>query len=109
MECLEQAAMQEPIVDICEREAINSTICRIYELDLYTCKVSDLDFSNKYELSITRKDTVHGFIAWFDISFDKLPNKVHFTTGPFKKHTHWKQTVFYTERDIHVKKGILLI
>jgi len=105
MNCLKQAALQEPIVDFCEKEAINSNICRIFEIDLYTCKVEDLDFSNQYELVINRNDTVHALVAWFDIAFDKLPNKVFFTTGPFKKTTHWKQTVFYTDRDVKVRKG----
>jgi protein arginine N-methyltransferase 1 len=105
MNCLKQAAIQEPIVDFCEKEAINSSICRILDLDLYTCTIADLDFSNQYSLVINRNDTVHALVSWFDISFDKLPNKVHFTTGPFKKTTHWKQTVFYTDRDVEVKRG----
>ncbi len=105
MNCLKQAAIQEPIVDFCESEAINSTISRIFEIDLYTCKIEDLDFSNKYELVINRNDNVHALVAWFDIAFDKLPNKVTFTTGPYKKTTHWKQTVFYTEKDLKVYRG----
>ena len=25
--------------------------------------------------------------------------------GPFSKNTHWKQVIFYTEKDVYVEKG----
>jgi len=69
---------------------------------------NNLIFSAAYELTFFRNDTVHGFIAWFDIYFDKLPNKVEFSTDPYNKSTHWKQTIFYTENDVYVDKGEIL-
>lgn len=108
MTCIKPSAMSEPLVDVCDKRAINSSECKIFEIDLYTVTKEDLDFSNSYEISFLRNDTVHGLLVWFDIYFDKLPNKVEFTTGPYDKNTHWKQVVFYTEHDLFVQKGEIL-
>jgi protein arginine N-methyltransferase 1 len=108
MKCVKPAVMSEPLIDICERQAINSSHCKIMEIDLYTVKKEDLDFTAAYELTFFRSDTLHGIISWFDIYFDKLPNKVEFTTSPYSKATHWKQVVFYTDHDLYVEKGEVL-
>ena len=105
MSCIKPSALSEPIVDTCNKSAINSSVCKVFELDLYTATVGDLDFSSSYELSVLRNDTVHGLLTWFDIFFDKLPNKVRFSTGPYSDYTHWKQTLFYLPKDLFVEKG----
>ena len=105
MKCIKPSVMSEPLIDVCEKHAINSSKCKIMEIDLYTVKKEDLDFSSSYELTFFRQDTFNGLIAWFDIYFDKLPNKVEFTTSPFSKATHWKQVVFYTDHNLNVEKG----
>ena len=81
MSCIKQNVFQEPIVDICEKKAVNSNVCRILEIDLYTVTKEELNFSNQYELTFFRRDTVNALLTWFDCFFDKLPNKVHFSTG----------------------------
>ena len=83
MSCIKQSVLQEPIVDTFHKDAINSSICKILELDLYTCKKEDLDFSNQYDLTFFRRDTLNAIVCWFDCYFDKLPNKVKFSTGRF--------------------------
>lgn len=108
MTVVQPSVMQEPLIDICEKGAINSSHCKIMEIDLYTVKKEDLDFTAAYELTFFRNDTVHGLISWFDIYFDKVPNKVEFTTSPYNKSTHWKQVVFYTDNDLYVEKGEVL-
>ncbi len=108
MQCVKPAVMSEPLIDVCESGAINSSECKIMDIDLYTVTKEQLDFSAAYELSFFRNDTVHGVMAWFDIYFDKLPNKVDFSTSPYTKATHWKQVVFYTDFDLYVEKGEVL-
>jgi len=108
MSCVKQCVVQEPIVDTFNKNAINTSICKILDIDLYTCKKEDLDFSSAYELTFFRRDTLNGLAAWFDCDFGKLPNKVQFSTGPFSKNTHWKQVIFYTDKDIYVEKGEVL-
>jgi protein arginine N-methyltransferase 1 len=81
MTCMKQSVIQEPLVDICEKKAINSSVARILEIDLYTVTKEQLDFSNQYEVTFFRRDTLNALVCWFDCFFDKLPNKVHFSTG----------------------------
>lgn len=50
-------------------------------------------------------DRVHGIVAWFDTPFSNLQRPVMLSTSPFKKYTHWKQTVFYMEQDLDVREG----
>ena len=108
MSCIKPSVKSEPIIDICEKEAINTSHCKVFEIDLYTVTKEQLDFTAAYELTFTRNDTIHGLVAWFDIYFEKLPNKVFFSTSPYQKSTHWKQVIFYTDNDIFVDKGDIL-
>lgn len=105
MTCLRPTVMSEPLVDICEADYIITNNCKILDIDLYTVTKEDLDFSSSYSLTFNRSDTLSGIIGWFDIVFDKLPNKVEFSTSPYSKSTHWKQVVFYTEKDFSVTRG----
>eukprot|EP00349_Pseudokeronopsis_sp_Brazil_P011629 CAMPEP_0202977606 /NCGR_PEP_ID=MMETSP1396-20130829/84347_1 /ASSEMBLY_ACC=CAM_ASM_000872 /TAXON_ID= /ORGANISM="Pseudokeronopsis sp., Strain Brazil" /LENGTH=193 /DNA_ID=CAMNT_0049716381 /DNA_START=727 /DNA_END=1309 /DNA_ORIENTATION=+ len=50
-------------------------------------------------------DKVHALVAWFDVQFSKLQNPVTLSTSPYKKYTHWKQTVFYLDHDLQVAEG----
>ena len=50
-------------------------------------------------------DRVHGIVAWFDPPFSNLQRPVMLSTSPYKKYTHWKQTVFYMEQDLDVREG----
>lgn len=108
MDCIKPSVMADPLIDVCEKRAINSSHCKVFEIDIYTCTKEDLDFASSYEFTFFRNDTVHGIISWFDIYFDKLPNKVYFTTSPYEKATHWKQVIFYSDKDIQVDKGDVL-
>lgn len=83
MSCVKQSVLQEPIVDIFNKNLINTSVCKVLDIDLYTCTKEDLDFSNQYELTFIRRDTLNGLAAWFDCYFNKLPNKVNFSTGNF--------------------------
>jgi len=71
-------------------------------LDLNTCTKADLTFRANYELYGKRNDFVHGFLAWFDITFSACEKPVYFSTAPQCKYTHWKQTVFYLKQTLTV-------
>ena len=106
MSCFKNAVIGEPLVDVCPQKLINSSSCRILDIDLYTVKKEDLDFSSKYEITFTREnDYFSGLVAWFDTGFTKLPNKFNLTTSPYYKSTHWSQTIFYTKNDLKINKG----
>ena len=106
MSCIKPAAISEPLIDRCDQEPVMTSIAKIFDINLNTVKKEDLDFSNSYEVTVLNNNTMHAFVAWFDVSFDCVPNIVSFSTGPFSPQTHWKQTVFYLEKDLLVQKGI---
>jgi protein arginine N-methyltransferase 1 len=84
---------------------IVSNDCKILDLDLVKMKKEDVQFSIPYELTFLRNDTVHGLVSWFDCEFSNLQHPVTLSTSPYKKTTHWKQTIFYLSQDLAVKKG----
>ena len=105
MNCVEKESLCSPLVDIVNSKAILTTISPIYSIDAYTVQLSDLNFSNEYELVFLRKDTMCGFVSWFDVKFSSLPNHVKFTTGPYNESTKFRQVIFYTEDNEKVNKG----
>lgn len=108
MTCIKPSVLCEPMIDTCDKKFIISNSCKIFEIDLNTVKVEDLDFASSYELTFTRNDTLSGIIGWFDCVFSNLTNEVVLSTSPYSKYTHWKQTTFYTEKDISVSRGDVL-
>ena len=52
----------------------------------------DLDFKHSFELNVLYSEYMYAFVGYFEIFF---PGGVSFSTSPFAKETHWKQTVFY--------------
>eukprot|EP01069_Polyplicarium_translucidae_P003547 Polyplicarium_translucidae@DN2343_c0_g1_i1.p1 len=102
---VKKCVMEDPIVDVVDSKAVATEPACILELDLNTCQVDELQFATDFELVVKRKDFVHAFVAWFDVCFSKCHVPVSFTTGPFGKYTHWKQTVFYIEDELVCHKG----
>jgi len=90
MSSLSVAAMKEPLIDVCNGDMINSSYCKILDLDLVTMKKEEVEFSSEYEVVINRRDTVHAIVAWFDTPFDDLEYPQNLSTSPYKKATHWK-------------------
>ena len=48
---------------------------------------------------------IHGFVTWFDTLFSHGTNKITLSTSPYKKQTHWKQTLFYVDNPFEVLEG----
>lgn len=68
-----------------------------------------MDFTSSFVLNVKYSEYMHAFVGYFDIFF---PGGVQFSTSPFDKETHWKQTVFYFKEkmwccDGDVVKGTL--
>eukprot|EP01129_Flabellula_baltica_P006043 TRINITY_DN222_c0_g3_i1.p1 TRINITY_DN222_c0_g3~~TRINITY_DN222_c0_g3_i1.p1 ORF type:complete len:342 (-),score=75.98 TRINITY_DN222_c0_g3_i1:28-1053(-) len=103
--CIKPIAYREPLVDIVDMEALISNSCCVYSVDIYTVQAEDLEFEVEWECTFNENDMCHGMIAWFDIEFSACHVPVRFSTAPYSKSTHWKQTVFYLEQDIKVVEG----
>lgn len=105
MNCIKEAAIAEPLIDNCTEDYIISSTCKIFDIDLYNIKIEELDFMSGYEIQFNSDECFNGLVSWFNVSFNKVPNKVVLPTGPYEEPTHWKQVVFYIEDDIYVKNG----
>lgn len=86
--------------------------------------MKDCDFKTDFSLTVTKSGTIHGFLGWFDTFFTVDSRKVEseeslyksddsssskevfFSTGPFTKATHWKQTFFLLKEPLKdMKEG----
>ncbi|ROI15343.1 Protein arginine N-methyltransferase 8-B [Anabarilius grahami] len=105
MTCIRNVAMMEPLVDIVDPKQVVTNSCLIKEVDIYTVKPEDLTFTSAFCLQIQRNDYVHALVTYFNIEFTKCHKKTGFSTAPDAPSTHWKQTVFYLEDYLTVRRG----
>lgn len=105
MSCIRQVAVSEPLVDVVDPKQIVTNSCLIKEVDMYTITLEDLTFSTPFSLHCRRNDYIQAFVTYFTIDFTKCHKPVGFSTDPYARYTHWKQTVFYIDDYITVKKG----
>lgn len=105
MSVIRDMAMLEPLVDTVNAAAVNTSACKLYEIDIQTVKKEDLTFEVPFKLTMAQDDYVHAFVVYFDIVFSHCHKPVHFSTGPHAKYTHWKQTIFYLEDTIAADAG----
>jgi len=105
MSCIRKLAIQEPLVDVVDSKQVMSSPSRLMTIDIMTVKIDDLAFKAPFRLVAHRDDFCHAFVVSFDIEFSKCHKKVVFSTSPHSQYTHWKQTVFYLNDVISMKKG----
>jgi protein arginine N-methyltransferase 1 len=104
MSIMKNVVMAEPAIDKGISKDIVSNTFSYFDIDLYKVKISDLEFANKYSLICSKDTKVMSLISWFDVAFEKVPNKVVFTTSPFTTGTHWMQTIFFLREPIDCKE-----
>merc|ERR1712223_1800867 len=104
MSCIRKTAISEPLVDVVDPKQVITNACLIKELDMYTVKVEDLAFSSPFHLQCRRDDYVQALVCYFNVEFTKCHKRTGFSTAPESRYTHWKQTVFYFDASLTVKK-----
>ncbi len=97
MSCLTPTVMREPLIDVVNSNMVITNTAKILELDLCFMKPGDVEFTSEYSLRSNFDERAHAIVSWWDSDFSRLQNPVTLSTSPFKKSTHWKQTVFYME------------
>ncbi|KAK0410667.1 hypothetical protein QR680_005263 [Steinernema hermaphroditum] len=97
MSSIRKVAITEPLVDVVDPSQV--------EVDLYTVTVDDLSFQSDFVLHAARDDYIQALVTFFTVEFSKCHKRIGFSTSPDSKYTHWKQTVFYTQDALTVKKG----
>jgi len=105
MSCIRKVATQEPLVDVVDPKQVVTNSCLVKEVDIYTVKEEDLSFSAPFHLQCLRNDYVQALVTFFNIEFTKCHKRTGFSTAPESRYTHWKQTVFYFDDSLTVKKG----
>lgn len=108
MSVMATSIFKDPIVDTVPSNAIMSDYCCILDVDLVKMKKEDVNFSSYYSLTMSYTDRVHALVCWFDTSFSNLTRPVVLSTSPYRKYTHWKQSVLYLDRHLDVRKGDVL-
>lgn len=97
-------AMVEPLVDTVDNQSLVTEPYKFFEFDINTVTKEELSFHSKFSLEAIDADLCHAFIVWFDCDFPG-DEKVTLPTGPMNNYTHWKQTVFYMDQVLDLKKG----
>ncbi|XP_014214613.1 protein arginine N-methyltransferase 1 isoform X1 [Copidosoma floridanum] len=105
MSSIRKVAISEPLVDVVDPKQVVTNSCMIKEVDLYTVTKADLAFSSPFHLQVRRNDYVQALVTFFNIEFTKCHKRIGFSTAPESPYTHWKQTVFYFDEYMTVKKG----
>ena len=105
MQCMTNGIYVDPQVANVPGQHILSDSCCVLDLDLMNMKPEDVEYANSYSLEMKYSNNVHGLVAWFDAKFSNLKRPAILTTSPKRKHTHWKQTIFYLKKSLEVKKG----
>jgi len=105
MSCIKKLAMEEPLVDVVEQKQVMTGPHKLLTIDVNTVTKQEMAFKVPFRLISSRDDYCHALVIYFDIEFTKCHKKVGFSTGPHASYTHWKQTVFYLDDVLSMKKG----
>jgi len=105
MSCIKHLAIKEPLVDVVEANQVMTNSFKLITLDMNTVTVADLNWKAPFKLAAQRNDFCHALVVYFDIEFSRCLKNVYFSTAPHAAYTHWKQTVFYLEDVLSMKKG----
>ncbi|KAF8356093.1 hypothetical protein PRIPAC_97716 [Pristionchus pacificus] len=98
-------AITEPLVDVVDNNQVVAGNYCVKEIDLYTVQIADLAWTSEFVLRMNRNDYVQALVTYFTVEFSNCHKRTGFSTGPDSQYTHWKQTVFYLQDALTVKKG----
>jgi len=102
---IKELALQEPLVDTVEKENVVTNPCLLKRVDISTCRPEDLNFEVPFCITAQRDDNVHALVTYFDCEFTQCPKPLRFSTAPWCRYTHWKQTVFYLPSPQYIAQG----
>jgi len=105
MSAMKRCVIQEPLIAVVPPENVISKPFVLKEFDLMKVGVSDLDFEEEFDISITKDGNMSALVGYFDVAFEKnTENSQRFSTSPSDVPTHWKQTVFFLNDPVSVQK-----
>lgn len=105
MSPIKEIAIKEPVVDIVDSKSIVTDSVPILNVDILTCTAEDLNFVSKFKLQAHRNDYIHGLVAYFECAFTQIHKPIGFSTSPYARYTHWKQTILYLQEPLTICAG----
>lgn len=102
---IKEIAVKEPVVDVVDAKSVVTDSVAILHLDILTCTKEDLVFKSAFKLRAQRNDYIHGLVAYFECAFTQVHKPIGFSTAPFCRYTHWKQTIFYMPENLTICEG----
>lgn len=103
-----ERARSEGVVEDVDSRHVLTDLKPVLQLDMATMHVDDQDFTADFELRVERTDTLHAIVGAFDVTFNERGNELTLSTDPHVPRTHWKQTIFYFDKGIRVRRGDLV-
>ncbi|XP_055339934.1 protein arginine N-methyltransferase 1-like [Paramacrobiotus metropolitanus] len=98
-------ALSEPLVDTVDARQIVTNHSMLIDIDMYKVTVANKTFGVDFDLVAKRDDYIHALVVWFSVDFTRCHRNIRLTTSPESDYTHWKQTVFYLDRYLPIKRG----
>lgn len=105
MSSITPSVQAEPIVDMVPLHSICTKTCQLRSFDLHTATKADLSFKAPFRLTVARNDYLTAWVLYFEVGFSKLPTPVWINTSPKAQATHWRQAVFYLDKQLLVSKN----
>ncbi|KAJ3449010.1 arginine methyltransferase 1-related [Anaeramoeba flamelloides] len=105
MKCIQKLTYLEPLVDKVEPESIISNSTLLKTIDLMTVSVEEINFSKSFILTAQKDGNIDAFATFFTYSFNFCHKPIYISTSPDSYYTHWKQTIFYLEKNLPIYRG----
>jgi len=86
MKSIKKWSLLEPVIDIVERDRINTDACTTLDIDIETVQLKDLEFSSEYKLKAKRNHKIHAYLTWFDVFFGKGQAHFRIKTSKILRH-----------------------
>jgi protein arginine N-methyltransferase 1 len=102
---LKEIALKEPVVDVIDSRQIVTDTVPILRLDILTCTKEELVFQSNFTIHAQRNDCIHALVTYFECAFTQGHKPIGFSTSPFSRYTHWKQTLLYLREGVTVGEG----
>nr|CAB3265171.1 protein arginine N-methyltransferase 3-like [Phallusia mammillata] len=110
MESLKSKSLTEASVHVVNPSSIISDPVDVVEFNMHTVSAKNLDYQANFVFKITKSGVFSTIVGYFDVKFENgLQTPISFSTAPWCKSTHWKQTVFFLKEPLQVQQGDQLV
>merc|ERR1712216_401439 len=109
MPSMRESILVDPGLVVMDPDAVLSPPVVLNSVDMLTCLPEETDFATDFQLVMSREGVCAAVCGYFDVEFSEgCQSPVFFCTSPRNTPTHWKQTLFYLEKPLAVKRGDIL-